>query len=173
LKSDSDISEFIFEPLDSKHDRAAFSCEEPALERYLKRQARQDVEKNLAAVFVMTPDGNAIAGFYTLSHYSIQTNQIPAEIAQRLTRHGEIPATLIGRLARNIAYRGSGAGDLLLLNAFGRCLDSSKQAASWAAVVDAKNEASVKFYKKWGFNEFPSQPLKLFLPTATVEKMFL
>jgi predicted GNAT family N-acyltransferase len=172
LELNKETPTVFFEPLDSNHDRAAFSCEEPALERYLKTQARQDAEKNLAAVFVMTPDSKTIAGFYTLSHYSIQTTEIPEAVARKLTRQGVVPATLIGRLARNSGNRGTGAGDLLLLNALRRCLDISKQAASWAVVVDAKNEKAVKFYKKWGFNEFPSQPMKLFMPTSTVEKMF-
>jgi predicted GNAT family N-acyltransferase len=163
---------FLFEPLGSAHDRAAFVCEEPILQNYLRTQARQDANKKLAAVYIMTEDGKAIAGFYTLSHYAIRSGEIPEEIARKLTRHDEIPATLIGRLARHTAYRGTGAGDLLLADALRRCLDVSKQAASWAVVVEAKNEAGATFYKKFGFESFSSHPLKLFLPTATIEKMF-
>lgn len=164
--------QFIFEPLGSAHDRAAFSCEEPILENYLKTQARQDASKKLAAVFIMTVDGKTIAGFYTLSQYSILSGEIPEEIARKLTKHDQIPATLIGRLARDTTHRGTGAGDLLLADALRRCLDVSKQAASWAVIVDAKSETGTALYKRWGFEAFPSRPLKLFLPTAAIEKMF-
>lgn len=163
---------FFFEPLGPSHDRAAFSCEEPVLENYLKAQARQDARKKLAAVFIMTVDGKNIAGFYTVSQYSILSAEIPEEIARKLTRHDHIPATLIGRLARHTAHRGTGVGDLLLADALRRCLAISTHAASWAVIVDAKSASGTAFYKKWGFQPFPSHPLKLFLPTATIEKMF-
>jgi predicted N-acetyltransferase YhbS len=163
---------FNVEPLGSKHNRAAFCCEKPALENYLRTQARQDAEKNLAAVFVMTADGKTIAGYYTLSQYSIQGGEIPEDISRKLTRHREIPATLIGRLARDISVRGTGIGHLLLADALRRCVSSSKQAASWAVVVDVKDDDAATFYKKWEFQAFPSQPMKMFLPTSTAEKLF-
>lgn len=164
-------AQFFFEPLGPTHDRAAFSCEEPRLENYLKTQARQDAQKKLATVFIMTADGRAIAGFYTLSQYSIWSGEIPEQVTRKLTKHDRVPATLIGRLARDSAYRGTGAGDLLLVNALQRCLAVSAQAGSWAVVVEAKNERGTAFYKKFGFESFPSRPLKLFLPTATIEKL--
>jgi GNAT superfamily N-acetyltransferase len=172
LAEDKKSSQFFFEPLGTAHDRAAFSCEEPRLESYFKTQARQDASKNLAAVFIMTADGRAIAGFYTLSHYSIRSAEIPEEIRRRLTKHDQFPATLIGRLARHTEYRGTGAGDSVLVDALRRCLALSTQAASWAVVVAAKNEGGTAFYRKFGFEAFPGRPLKMFLPTATIEKMF-
>lgn len=173
MEDEKEQPKFAFEPLGSAHDRAAFSCEEAALEKYLKTQARQDVTKRLAAVFIMTPNGNAIAGFYTLSNYTIRSSEIPGELLSKLTKYDEVPATLIGRLARDVAYKGTGAGDLLLTDALQRCLKASRQTASWAVIVDAKSESGTEFYKEWGFEAFPSHPLKLFLPTATIEKMFV
>ncbi|MFZ3331661.1 MAG: hypothetical protein WA197_13585 [Candidatus Acidiferrales bacterium] len=164
--------EFRFEPLASLHDWAAFSCEEPILENYLKTHARQNARKKLAAVFVMTADGKNSAGFYTLSQYSILSAKIPEEITRKLTKHDQIPATLIGRLARHKSLRGTGAGDLLLADALHRCLAISAQTASWVVIVDAKSESGTRLYKKWGFEPFPSHPLKLFLPAATIDKMF-
>jgi len=137
----------------------------------MKTQASQEAKKKTSAVFLMTTDGKAIAGFYTLSQYAILSSEIPEEIRRKLPKYGQIPATLIGRLARHTAYRKTGAGDLLLADALRRCLEASKQAASWAVVVDAKSESGTAFYKKWGFVAFPSNALKLFLPMATVEKM--
>jgi GNAT superfamily N-acetyltransferase len=172
LEEAKEKPKFVFEPLGSAHDRAAFSCAAPILENYLKTQARQDVSKRLAAVYIMTVDGKTIAGFYTLSQYSILSSEIPEEITRKLTKHDQIPATLIGRLARHTAHRGTGAGDLLLVDALQRCLAIATQAASWAVVVEAKNERGTAFYKKLGFEAFPSHPLKLFLPTVTIAKMF-
>jgi predicted GNAT family N-acyltransferase len=163
---------FVFEPLGSAHDRAAFACGEPILDDYLKTQASQEAKKKIAAIFVMTTDGKAIAGFYTLSQYAILSSEIPEDLSRKLPKYGQTPATLIGRLARHTAYRKTGAGDLLLADALRRCLEISKQAGSWAVIVEAKNEPGTAFYKKWGFEAFPSHPLKLFLPTKTIDKMF-
>ncbi len=172
MKADNTTPPFFFEPLGSTDNRATFSCEEPRLESYVKRQARQDVSKKLAAVFIMSANGRAIAGFYTLSQYAIWSGEIPAEVARRLTKHDQVPATLIGRLARDTAYRGTGAGDWLLVKALRRCLAFSRQAASRAVVVEAKNECGTDFCKKFGFVPFPARLLKLFLPIATIEEMF-
>ena len=64
-------AEFRIEPLGTGHDRAGFSCGVSALDNYLQRQARQDMERRLAAVYVLTSDGKTVAGFYTLSAHSI------------------------------------------------------------------------------------------------------
>jgi ribosomal protein S18 acetylase RimI-like enzyme len=162
----------FFEPLGSQHDRAAFSCESTKLEAYLKHQARQDVEKRLAAAFVLTPDGKTIAGYYTLSQYSIQLDTIPESIASKLTKHPLVPTTLIGRLARSTAFAGRGVGELLLMDALHRSLAHSREIASWAVVVDAKDEKAVSFYRKYGFIEIPKVSHRLFLPMRTVEAMF-
>jgi len=163
---------FTFEPLSPKHDRAAFSCGIPALDNYIKTQAGQSVRKNLSAVFVLTPDGKTIAGYFTLSQYSLRLDEIPEEIAKKLTKHSEVPATLIGRLATSIDYRGHGLGEMLLMDALKRCLKVSQQIGSWAVIVDAKDENAFTFYKKYGFNELPSVPNRLFMMIATISKMF-
>jgi len=160
------------EPLGATHDRAAFSCGISPLDRYLHTQASQDMRKRLTAVYVLTPDGKAIAGYYTLSAYSVGLDKIPEEIAKKLTRMPEVPATLIGRLARSTAYKGQGIGEILLMDAMKRSLSNSAHVASWAVVVDSKDENAIAFYKKYGFTEIPAVPNRLFLPMATIAKLF-
>jgi hypothetical protein len=58
---------FLIEPLDKRHNRAAFSCWKKELDSYLKTQAGQDARKRAALPFVITPDHNTIAGFYTFA----------------------------------------------------------------------------------------------------------
>jgi predicted GNAT family N-acyltransferase len=159
------------EPLGAKHNRAAFSCGVPPLDKYLHTQASQDLKKRLAAVYVLTPDGTTIAGYYTLSAYSVRLDKIPEEIAQKLTRMHEVPATLIGRLARNSAFRGPGIGEILLMDALKRSLENSRHVASWAVMVDAKDANAVAFYKNYGFIEIPATPNRLFLPIETIAKL--
>ena len=43
---------FRLTPLDAAHDRAAFCCEAESLNRYLCKQASQDMRRRVAACFV-------------------------------------------------------------------------------------------------------------------------
>lgn len=160
-----------FEPLGG-HDRAAFSCGTEILDNYLKIQATQDVRKHAAVVYVATPDGKTILGYYTLSQYSVQFEQIPVEISRKFPKYPAVPATLLGRLARHVSARGQGMGELLLIDALHRSLEMSKRVASAAIVTDAKDQKACDFYKKYGFIELPKTERRLFLPMASVSALF-
>lgn len=160
------------EPLSEKHERAAFSCGVEALDSYLQKQAGQDIAKKAAAVFVLTPDGRTIAGFYTLSAHTVALSDLPAATARKLPRYPHVPATLLGRLAVSASFRGQRIGQLLLLDAFKRVLRSTREIASAVIVVDAKDERAREFYLHHDFIPLPSHPNRLFYPLKTIEKLF-
>ena len=78
---------FRVEPLQKTHDRAAFSCGTEVLDNYLKKYASQDIEKQVAVCFVLTSDSKTIAGFYTISQYSVNLVELPVEIARKLPKY--------------------------------------------------------------------------------------
>jgi predicted GNAT family N-acyltransferase len=169
-------SKFKSEPLDrTKHNRAAFSCEHHALTEYIKQQASQDVKKNVAAVFVLTPDGVTISGYYTLSQYGVDAGDIPRELLEqfKIPKYPRLPATLIGRLARHIDLKGQAFGEVLLMDALRKALEATRTVASVVVVVEAKDENAVKFYKRYGFLAMPDHPDRLFIPMATVRQLFI
>ncbi len=172
---DDSPAKFAIEPFDKKkHNRAAFSCEHEALNTYIQRQASQDIKKHVAAVFVLTPDGKTIASYYTLSQYALDSGGVPEQTMRSLglPKYKELPATLLGRLARSLSLRGQRVGELLLMSALKQALDHSQRIASMAVVVDAKDDPAKAFYRKYGFLELPDHPNRLFLPMKTVEQMF-
>jgi GNAT superfamily N-acetyltransferase len=65
-------------------------------------------------------------------------------------------------------FKGKQLGRLLLMHALDRALQASKQVASWAVVVDAK-EGAREFYLKHDFQPLPDRPDRLFLPLKTIE----
>ena len=163
------------EPLDkAKHDRAAFCCEQELLNLYIREQASQDMRKRVAAVYILTPDGKKIAGYYTLSQYSVDAGELPDEIVRKLRvpKYDKIPATLLGRLARDKQFKGFHLGELLLMGALERALEHIRSVASFAVVVDAKDENAKRFYRSYGFLELPGHPRRLFLPMKTIEGIF-
>ncbi|HEX4810854.1 MAG TPA: GNAT family N-acetyltransferase [Bryobacteraceae bacterium] len=164
------------EPLSAKHDklRAAFSCGVEPLDRYLKQQARQDARRRVAAPYVLVSEDDRIAGYYTLSSDNFRADDLPPELVKqlKLPRYPVIGATLIGRLARDLSFRGWGVGELLLIDAVKIALAMSRKIASAAVVVDAKDDRAHRFYSEFGFIAFPETVNRLFLPMRTIEELF-
>ena len=80
--------------------------------------------------------------------------------AKRLPRYPLVPATLLGRLALDEAYRRRGLGERLLIDALQRSLATSQSVASVAVIVDAKDGAGATFYARYGYVAFPDQPMR-------------
>jgi GNAT superfamily N-acetyltransferase len=159
---------FIIEPLGA-HDRSAFSCGSPSLDRYLREQASQDIKRLMANCFVAVETAtNAIAGYYTLSATNVPANELPPEVLKRLPRYPILPAALVGRLAVDQNFHRKGLGSVLLADAALRVLKGDMKA--FAIIVDAKDENAVTFYRAQGFRPFASRPMSLFLPLDTAKK---
>ena len=158
------------EVLGPQHDRASFESGVEPLDRYFRTQAGQDARKNMAAPFVLVlPDG-AVAGYYTLSSTAVNVGDWPAATVRKLPRYPVIPATLLGRLAVDRRYQGNGYGRFLLADALFRSVRS--EIASFAIIVEAKDENARRFYERESFLPFPDQPLKLFRPMADIAELF-
>lgn len=123
---------------------------------------------------MLTSEDDGLAGFYTLTQDNIASGDLPPELIKRLNlpRYEQIGASLLGRLARDLAYKGKGVGELLLVDALKRSLALSRQIASAAVVVDAKDEKAHKFYQDFGFIPFPESQKRLFLPMITIEQIY-
>jgi predicted GNAT family N-acyltransferase len=159
------------EPLNSSHDRQAFDCGVQVLDRYLREQASQDVKRRVGNCFVAVDhETSAIAAYYTLAATSIPFTELPETETKRLPRYPVLPATLIGRLAVNRSHQGRHLGSALLMDALRRSMDAAP--ASFALVVDAKDDSAITFYRKCGFIALTSRPRSLFLPIATALKLF-
>jgi GNAT superfamily N-acetyltransferase len=150
------------EPLGSGHDRSGFESG--------VAQAGQDARKNLAAPFVLVLQDGTIAGYYTLSSTSVQFGELPDKTVRKLPRYPLVPATLLGRLAVDRRQQGKGYGRFLLADALYRAVRS--EIASFAVIVDAKDENARRFYERESFLPFPDQPMKLFRPMADIRRLF-
>lgn len=158
------------EILGPHHDRSGFESGLEPLDRYFRIQAGQDARKNMAASFVLVlPDGTA-AGYYTLSSTSVNLAELPEQVARKLPRYPLVPATLLGRLAVDRRQQGKGYGRFLLADALYRIVKS--EIASFAVVVEAKDDDARRFYERESFLPLPDQPMKLFRPTSDIAKLF-
>ena len=131
------------------HDRAAFVSGSDALDRYLQQQAKQDMRRRVASCFVTVDAAGEIVGFYTIAASSLVLDLLPAEQAKRLPRYPTVPAVLLGRLAVAQAHQGKRLGGALVADALLRA--TRAEVMAYAMIVDAKDEAAVRFYQHLGF----------------------
>jgi predicted GNAT family N-acyltransferase len=164
---------FAVELLRTNHNREVFDCGNAELDNYLRTQARQEMERGAAVVYVLVPTQtpNEVAGFYTLSSTTVKLADWPDAVRKKLPRYPLVPATLIGRLAVSASYKGKRLGEQLLIDGLRRSLAVSRAVGSTAVIVDAKDGDLVAFYTRYGFIPFPEQPHRLFLPMKTIAQL--
>ncbi len=143
------------------------------MNHYLRVQARQDAAKRVAAPFVLTQsDSPAVLGFHTLSSSIIPVDELPPDLMKHLPRYGQLPVTLLGRLAVDRSVSGQGLGEFLLVDALRRSLEAAQQIAAMAVIVEAKDQRAESFYRHFDFQPFQQTPLRLFLPMGQIAKLF-
>ena len=146
--------EFQIEPFDpSRHRRDEFKCESAPLTEFLHKRARKEMDAKVSACFVLVPvsDPGRISGFYTLSAAEITTTDLPEQFKKRLPNYQRMPATLLGRLARDSSFKGQGIGDRLMYDALARTLAGSREIGSLAVITDPKDDKAAAFYQDFGF----------------------
>ncbi len=159
------------EPLGNQHDRAAFSCGVDPLDRYFHLQVGQDARRRIASCFVLVDQGGAVAGYYTLSATNILLGDLPLQVTKKLPHYPVVPAILMGRLAVDHKYQGQKFGELLLFDAFSRSLRSD--IASFAFVVDAKDDHARAFYERYSFLPLPGGARRMFKPLSEIAVFFV
>lgn len=164
------LEEVRVEALGPHHDRNAFASGVEPLDRYFRAQAGQDARKNIAAPFVLVLSNGVIGGYYTLSACAMKLAELPDQPARKLPKYPLLPATLLGRLAVDRRHKGKGYGRFLLADALHRSLRS--EIASFAVIVDAKDDNARKFYEREGFLPLLDQPMKLYRPMADIALLF-
>jgi predicted N-acetyltransferase YhbS len=161
---------FPIKPFGPHHDRPGFCSGNEDLDRYFRERVRKDIEAEVAAAFVMA-DGPSVLGYYTLSSHSVERSALPETIVKKLKlpKYPLIPATLMGPLAVDLKHQGRRLGEILLMDGLDRSYRHSRQVASFAVVVDAKENA-VDFYRRYGFLQLPSGT-RMFIPMTTLKNL--
>jgi predicted GNAT family N-acyltransferase len=161
---------YLVDKLSTKHNRKAFNCGKVPLDNYIKTQVNQDIKRRLAACFVVVNEKDEVKGYYTLSNDAIPMEDAPDDVKSKMPKgYGNLPVTLLGRLAVDEKSKGQGLGEQLLIDALKRSFDLSDTIASHAIVVDPIDEQAANFYKKYGFLTLDSG--RMFLPMKTVQEL--
>ncbi len=165
--------EFLTQALNPSHRKQEFRCGNEILDRYLHKQAKQDVKRKLAACFILADKEGLVKGYYTLSNAGIGREELPEMLRKKLpSSYLSLPVTLLGRLADSKSYQGEGLEEMLLLDALRRSFYASIEIGSMAIMVDPIDSSIIPFYLRYGFIHLQDSG-KLFLPMKTISNIFL
>lgn len=158
------------EPLQPRHDREGFDCGSTELNDYIKKTARQHIEKGLSKTFVLVDEAEPerILVFLTLAVCEVQAQTLPPKLAKKYPQH--VPAAKLARLAVAKEHQREGLGRLMMVHALHQTIRVSDSVGIIGFFVDAKNEDAWRYYEQYGFIALPDNPLKLFLPLATLKQ---
>jgi len=149
-------------PLQKDDPVAGFDCGKEALNLFLQKFAFQSQQGQSAKTYITLTGSGELAGYYTLAYGSVEHQDAPARTKKGLAKH-PVPVMVLARLAVARKFHGAGLGKHLLRDALLRTLQAADIAGLRAIVVHAKDEDAKRFYERYRFEQFPSDPLKLAL----------
>lgn len=172
----------IIEPLDTdKHDRAAFSSGAEQVDNFLRRTAGRLMKGGTVQVFVMVDSAenpSRILGFYSLNAHCIGCGDLPRRYKRFANADGSISAAFIGMIGVIQEAQGQGVGSHLLIDALNGAYNVSLRmgtAVILLDILDCGNPAAVarrqRLYEGFGFQALASNPLRMFMPMATVAQL--
>lgn len=150
------------QPLERGHDRERFACGEPELDRWLADHALEAQASGSARVFVST-DGQRVVGYYALAAAQLRPEEANARALRGQPKERPVPAVLLARLAVDLGHQGQGLGRSLLQDAMLRANEAAEELGIRVMLVHAKHERAGHWYKRFGFEESPTDPLHLML----------
>ena len=157
------------ESLQRAHAVDQFECGQPDLDRFLVRFAFQAQQANASRTYVAL-NNETVIGYYTLVVGHVLHEQAPERLSKGLARH-PIPLVVLERLAVHRDWQGRGIGAGLLRAAMERTLQIAEIAGVRALAVNAKDDAAVSFYARYGFMPSPIDPLHLYLLLKDVQRI--
>lgn len=157
-------------PLAGSHDRQGFDCGRQELNDWLWQVARQHQDKGLSKAFVAVREDEParICAYYALTLAELESRHLPDVWRKKLPRR--IPGVRLGRLAVDRQYQGKGLGELLLVDALTRARRIYAEAGGVGLFVDALDEQAAGYYRRFGFQSAPDNPLLLFLSARVADQ---
>jgi GNAT superfamily N-acetyltransferase len=156
------------EKLSAEHDLSGFDSGEPTLDDWLRRRALQNEESGASRTYVLRAGGR-VAGYYTLAVGAIAHSQAPGRIRRNMP--DPVPAMVLGRLAVDKAFHGSGIGTGLLRDAVLRTVQAADIAGIRVILVHAISTAAKRFYERYGFVASPVDPLTVMITVGEAVKL--
>jgi ribosomal protein S18 acetylase RimI-like enzyme len=169
----------IVEPFDvGRHGRESFSCGVEQVDNFFRRTANKLAKADNLRLFVMTSGDGEVIGFYALNAHAVSFVDLPPRYARTRPGHGSIPAAYIAMIGVDRRFAGQGHGGVLLADALRRIAAAADAIGIAVVLLDVLDDGDaalvarrLALYRSYGFEPLPSNPLRLFLPVATVREL--
>jgi GNAT superfamily N-acetyltransferase len=155
------------EHLTAEHDVSAFDCGVPDLNAWLKSRALQNEATRASRTFVVTCAGGVV-GYYALAAGAVSHPEATGRVRRNMPE--AIPVMVLGRLAVDREYQGTGLGAALLKDALLRTVAAAGIAGIRAVLLHAISEDAKRFYLHHGFAESPVDSMTMMITLADIEK---
>jgi hypothetical protein len=140
----------------------------------------QAVQGRYLPTFVMIGSSGDLIGFYAVNAHAIDYAELPERFARNRPSHGRIPAAYLAMIGIDYRSQGRGyGGDLLVdgLTRLAHAADALSIAVVLLDILDCGDSDKVAkrrtLYAGYGFAPLVSNPLRLFLPMATVRQLLV
>lgn len=158
--------------LDASHDLDGFECGVPALDDWLKRQARNNAAQGATHTYVVTaaalPSTTAgtqpVVAYFALAAGAVAVAAAPGKVRRNMP--DPIPVVVLGRLAIDRRCQGRGLGRALFRDAGLRVLAAADIIGVRALLVDAISDDAKAFYLKLGMQVSPVASMTLMVTMA-------
>jgi ribosomal protein S18 acetylase RimI-like enzyme len=152
------------EPLNREHVFDDFDCGSPALNEWLRKHALASQASDSARVYVSTElDSQVVAGYYALAAAQVEPQNATSRLGKGQPKHRPIPVVLLARLAVDLEHQRAGLGRSLLRDALARTLAAGERIGVRALLVHAKDDDAQEWYRQFGFESSPTDPLHMVL----------
>jgi GNAT superfamily N-acetyltransferase len=111
-----------------------------------------------------------VASYYPLATGQVDFSDLPADVVRRPPRR-QLPVAVLAWLGVHEEFQGRGLGRLLLAHALRECYEAGQTFAFIAVILDCIDDAAKTFYQRFGFQEVPGHPYRLFLGASQLEAM--
>jgi len=140
-----------------------FDCGVEQLNQWLVRQALKNEEHGDSRTYVSVDDSTGhIAGYYSLASWAVGRRQSGGWLARNAP--DPVPVILLGRLATDLAFRGTGLGLDLLTHAVRMATIAADVIGARALVAEALDETAAEFYVHAGLRRSVGRQDLLYLP---------
>jgi GNAT superfamily N-acetyltransferase len=155
-----------FETAASRCDLSRFACGESDLDHWLRHHAH-GAEGRTARTYVVCDD-DRVVGYHCLAAGGLDRKHLPRRIRQGPPN--PTPVFILGRLARDLEFRGRGIGEDLVAHAFGQCHAAARIVGALGVVVQLVQETPylVHFYDRLGFRPLHGLPGSMFVELGSI-----
>lgn len=145
------------ELLDDHHTLESFRCGDGDMDHWFTRAALTEHRKGTCTVRLCLSPADDVCGFFALASHQIRGLDAPKLSGGLET----VPATLLGRLGRDVALKDAAIGPILVMEALRAAVGGTDYVGSRLVVLDAKSEGLARWYEGLNFKRFPNSPLRL------------